>query len=243
MAIDNCYVQNANFDVTEAKVVNAVGGLIGYIGSGDVANVYATGTINTNSPKAGGLMGYNGAYVRNTYTNVDITSKSNYVGGISGTGNNIANSLSVGSVYSYLNSDLVKRIAGNADTPNNNYAWANQHVNGKISGETNGELLLTNEELADPLTYTEIIRFTDDFSYTNLKDGVLPKLKYTDGSRLLPYQLDNKLATYQFELLSIETSKSITDITVQLQFNNPENYNVSGIKVDDMIDQVTKNKL
>ena len=242
LAVDNCYAQNVDFNVTSAKVVHSVGGLIGYASSGDIANVYATGIIETHSQKVGGLIGQSNVYIRNSYSNIDITTKSDFAGGIAGNGDtNIANCFSVGSIYSYIQSNYVKRILGNSIIENNNYAWDSQHINGKISGETSGETLLTTEQLADPQTYTEMINFTDDFDYTDLSNKKLPKLKYTDGRGLLPNQEDNVLASYMFEVVSIETVKSISNITVQVNIENPEGYEITDVKVDDMIGDITKN--
>ena len=242
LAVDNCYAQNVDFNVTSAKVVHSVGGLIGYASSGDIANVYATGIIETHSQKVGGLVGQSSVYIRNSYSNVDITTKSDFAGGIAGNGDtNIANCFSVGSIYSYIQSNYVKRILGSSIIENNNYAWDSQHINGKISGETSGETLLTTEQLADPQTYTEMINFTDDFDYTDLTNKKLPKLKYTDGRGLLPNQEDNVLATYMFEVVSIDTVKSISNITVQVNIENPEGFEITNVKVDDMTGDITKN--
>ncbi|MEG2379194.1 MAG: glycine rich domain-containing protein [Bacilli bacterium] len=241
--IENCYVQGLSFNLEDAKVVFASGGISGYSGSGNISNVYAVGEIITNSQETGGIVGRNSAVIKNAYSNVDIVSKSDYIGGIAGNtlNSNISNTLSVGSLYSYLQSDNLKRIAGNLGITNNNYAWNEQHINGKISADSNGEELLSKELLSDKLSYEQMINLGIDFTYDDLIDGKLPKLKNSNGNTLLPFQVDNFLKNYSFEVLSIETYKTISNVSVLLSINNPNNYPIKNVVVDNMIGEVKKN--
>lgn len=242
LTIENSYAQGIDFDVTTAKITYASGGIGGYIDSGNISNVYAVGNIESNSQNTGGLVGRNGTYIQNSYSNVSITSKSDYIGGIAGdaSNTNIGNCLSVGSLYSYLNTKYIKRIAGNTGIENNNYAWDNQHINGKTQSTSDGEGLLTFEQLSDRLTYEEIIKMGSDFNYDDLENGKLPKLYKTDGITLLPNQIDNYLESYQFEVLSINVSKTITDARILFTIYNPDEYVIKNVFIDNAIVDIKK---
>ena len=123
--VNNSYVQNIQLNLDTPDVVYATGGLIGQVSSGVVDSVYATGTIRTNFQETGGLVGRNAGYIRNAYTNVNIYSQQDLLGGIAGysSNDNISNTLVVGDIYSYLlNTTNSHRTIGNRFALNSNYS-------------------------------------------------------------------------------------------------------------------------
>ena len=242
-SIDNCYVQDIDFNFNEPRTVFASGGIVGYAGSGLINSVYATGKIESKFNNTGGIVGYNKVMINNSYSNINLITKTDYIGGIAGytTTDAISNSLSTGLIYSHLNSISLKRIAGNLTITNNNYAWAGQHIDGKVSGLTNGETLLTTEDLSNPLTYVEKIKISSSFDCSDVANSKLPKIYAIDGKTLLPNQEDNYLETYEFEVNNILISKRVKDADIQLEIENPNKYEITSIKVEGMVVDMKKN--
>ena len=67
-------------------------------------------------------------------------------------------------------------------------------LNGLVSTQANGDILITSEELTHELNYQSLIQLGDEFNYSKLiaKNGhnVLPKLTYKNSDKLLPNQED-----------------------------------------------------
>lgn len=101
--IHNCYIDNFEIHAEQAGDVYGIGGMVGYTVNGiELENVYAVrGLINTNYSNAGGLIGsvmsmndvstssksnyYTEEYfIRNYYTDVDLVTMADNVGGVIG---------------------------------------------------------------------------------------------------------------------------------------------------------------
>ena len=246
--VSNCYVQDINFDINEGYSTDGVGGLIGYAQGSIVTDCYASGIISTEFPNVGGLIGQtNGSSTTNrVYSNVDIYSKSSYVGGIVGKlveSYTIGNSLAVGNLYTSVITNYIGRIVGNNVYINsNNYAWNNQHVNGELTNLKNGEVLLSKETLYDIETYLNIIQFGDAYSYDDI-DGKLPKLYYKDTNKLLPNQKDIILNEMNFEILESANNKSVEEAYVMFRIENKDEVSITDIEIEDMeVKEIRKNQ-
>lgn len=245
--IENSYVQGLNFE-TDFSSISGLGGIAGQINNSTIQNVYVSGMIKANSQNIGGIVGYctNQFNLSNVYTNVNIHTTQGNTGGIIGqllsVNSVINNTLSVGDIYSRSNSNTVQRTVGNMVINQNNYAWQNQHMNGVITSETNGETLLTTEQLNDPFTYQNFIQLNDAFSYQNLDTNQLPLLYYKDTKELLPNQKNNYLNDYEFEVEKIEVSSSIDSAYILLRLQNENNLPVNNVKIDGLtITEIRKN--
>lgn len=238
--IQNSYVQNLSIETPDFYSIQTIGGIVGYLYSGTVQNVYATGNITTSASNVGGIVGLNNSSIQNVYSLVNIYSKGSYIGGIAGnvvegsSTASISNSLAIGNVYTSSDTTNIGRIVGNPGAVySNSYAWKNQHVNGEISS-SNSNILLSTEELKDSFTYTNRIFLGDSFDYNNISTGELPKLYNTNKNELLPNQEDTYLPIREFEKKEIVVDNRITEGTILLTLDNPNNYEVTGITIEDL---------
>lgn len=245
--VENSYVQDLKL-VTYYFSIAGLGGIVGYVGNSTIQNVYATGTINANNQNVGGIVGYvtSSINLSNAYSNVNIHTTQGNVGGIIGQLVNISsqvtNTLVLGDIYSRSSNENVRRIVGNMNINQNNYAWSNQHMNGMITTNTNGETLLTTEQLNNPFTYQNFIQLGSSFSYQNLDTNQLPYLYYKDTTKLLPNQKANYLNEYEFEVTEIEVAPSIDSAYIMIRLQNEDNLSISNVKIDGLtITEIRKN--
>ena len=245
--INNCYVQNINLSLTTPDVVYATGGLIGQVSSGIIDSVYATGNINTNFQETGGLVGRNSGYIRNAYTNVNIYSQQDLLGGIAGysSNTNISNTLVVGDIYSYLTTTTnMHRTIGNQAAVNSNYAWDLQKINGVINNEVNGDILVTTDEINTKGIYSLSIDIGDYFDDSNVPLNSLPYLYNSTKTELLPNQEPSTLNFVSFEILNTTISKGIEDATILLEIDNPYEYEITDLKIDGLkVTNIRKNEI
>ncbi len=246
--IENCYVQDLNLE-TEFSSITGIGGVVGWASYATIQNVYATGTIKANSQNVGGIVGYvpGSINLTNVYSNVNIHTTQGNVGGIIGnlinySSSQVTNTLVLGDVYSKSSSENVRRTVGNMNVNQNNYAWNNQHMNGLITSQTNGETLLTTEQLNDPFTYQNFIQLGSAFKIDNLEENQLPYLYYKDTAELLPNQTKNYLTEYEFEVTEIEVFPSIDSAYILLRLQNEDNLPVNNAKIDGLtVTEIRKN--
>lgn len=225
-----------------------------------IRNCFTTGKINTKM-HAGGILGYGqygNTYIQYCYSltnfNSKVTSGTAYIGGIAGysgtSANCITNNLYLGNIYVAGNSvGGVNRIFGaNAGTASyNNYAYKDQLINGEVLTSTLGATkLLSYEEIFQMNTYSNLLKFDNNYAYTIINsDGeefnlieneYLPELNDTEGN-VLPNQrmnaLDNDL---QLNTITSTPSADKTQVTVVMKFENPNNLNLTRVKIenDDM---------
>lgn len=249
--IENSYVQKLNLIVQNVASSDGIGGIAGNMtGYSSIKNCYAHGTINVNIKNAGGIAGHvNASAITSCYSSISIKSETDYVGGI--IGNNEASTygsiqttseknLSIGDIYSTISSDYIKRISG-TQVEKNNYAYEEQKINGNISNKPMDAILLTTEELKNQNTYIQTLGWTDAYDYTDVENGILPKLYYTDKKELLPNQEDILLEeSKELEIEEIEIQKEQTQVMGRLIINNPNQVEIEGITIQDMENQITK---
>ena len=245
--VNNSYVQNIQLNLDTPDVVYATGGLIGQVSSGVVDSVYATGTIRTDFQETGGLVGRNSGYIRNAYTNVNIYSKQDLLGGIVGysSNDNISNTLVVGDIYSYLlTTTNTHRTIGNRVAVNSNYAWDEQKINGVIDSEINGDILVTTDKLNTKGIYSLSIDIGEYFDDSNIGDNSLPLLYNSSKTELLPNQEASKLNFVSFEISNITISSGIESANILLEIDNPYEYIIKDLKIDGLkITDIRKNEL
>lgn len=242
--IQNSYAQDVDISIMDAVSTYGIGGIIGQMGSGTIENVYATGQIRSNSTYAGGIVGYGNIILTNAWSNVDIATEHEFVGGIFGRrdSSNISNTLVVGPIYSTYTGQYINRTNGNPlVTQQNNYAWDKQKFFGYITGDASSETLLSEERLQDVNTYYDLLTFGDQFDYSKITESVLPKLKNYDTGELLPNQKDSKLEYEEFEIIDTQVDAAVTDAIVKLEINNPNNLEITDIDFDYL--SITKSKI
>jgi hypothetical protein len=234
--IYNSFAQDININVSNAISTDGVGGLVGYMDRVIIENVYAVGNIKNNTNSTGGIVGYEtSSSISNVYSKVNIDSKLDFIGGVIGkkaSGNKTLNTLVLGSIYSSYPTSNMHRTVGNIELNQNNYAINSQLINGYISEEVYGEVLLSYNDLLSTDTYINIIKIGEYFNYDNIESGRLPKLYRQDSTGLLPNQISNNINTEQFSILSIDTIKTVDNATILFSIDNPNNYVIDSIEFD-----------
>ena len=246
--IENSFVRGLDMNVTQAFATYGVGGFIGRNNSGYVYNSYAQGMLNTIAVEVGGIVGYNSGYISRVFSAVDVYTQQDSLGGVVGYSTNdyISNTLVVGDVFSSKTNYNQGRTIGNRTAVNSNYAWSGQLINGLISTQANGDILITSEELTHELNYQSLIQLGDEFKYSKLIDknghNVLPKLTYKNSDKLLPNQEDIEFYSSDFKIKEITINKTINNAIINLSINNPDNFKIKNINFNDMeIISVNKN--
>jgi hypothetical protein len=130
------------------------------------------------------------------WSDVDITTNVDYIGGMAGfySGNASGivpvNTLVLGDLYSSITTtENVRRIFGNRTDMENGYAWIGQRINGEIPNEEaedgtsiivkDGAEILDSEDLRSDQTYIKIIQMGEYFDYSKVSEGILPQLYST----------------------------------------------------------------
>ena len=243
--IQNCYAQDVDINITDSLSTTGVGGIVGNMVSGSMENVYATGKIRVNSMHVGGIVGNSGAKITNAWSNVDIATELDFVGGIVGktSVSEISNTLVVGPVFSNYNGFNIHRTSGNTlKSSQNNYAWDKQKIYSTITNNVSAEELLTKEQLIDVNTYYDLLNFGEQFDYSNIINGSLPKLKNCDTDEILPNQKDSILITEEFDVIDVQIDKSdFNKAKVRLEIDNPNNLQITEIEFDYL--DITKFKI
>lgn len=234
----NSYVQNVDVQVPDVLSSAGVGGMIGYQYIGSIKNCYATGKVYNNSVNTGGIIGsYDTITINSVWSNVNLNSKMDYLGGIYGKRSNsiIENTFVAGTIYSSYESNYVNRTGGNSTaTPMNNYAWDRQKFMGFIVGDSKIETFLTREDLMESSTYLERIGFDDNFSYEEISNGSLPKLKHSETGEVFKNQIDSFLVEDPISVNSdaISIADGVTSSEISITFNNPNNYEIKSLDFD-----------
>lgn len=233
--IMNSYVYNLDFEFNNLLTSSGIGGLAGQTSNGYIEDVYATGNIKANSNYVGGIAGNGSAKVSRAWTGVNISTELDYVGGIYGyrdTTSNV-NTLVTGDIYSSYDGLNINRTFGNSvSTQMGYFAWNGQKVYGMVTTESQIEELLTLEELSDADTYIERIGLGDQFDYTDLTDGKMPKLKNIDTGELLPNQNDYKLILETINVDEITINAQVDKADLNIVFDNPNEYEITELLFD-----------
>lgn len=243
--ISHSYTQLLNINVTKnTGSIYAIGGIAGQSASGTIEYCYSEGQIHSITQEIGGIVGINSGNINHVYSIVDIKTIQGFIGGIAGRddSNRISNTLVFGNVYSSVNLENIHRTTGNTNLNYQNYAWENQKVNGKITSDTRGEILVSTEQLQDPFVYQSIIQLGDGFNYENIDKKILPKLMTSDLKNEIPNQRDLLLSSYEFQIKEVTTTKSVTDAYILLNLENELEYPITDLRIDDMeITEIRKN--
>ena len=244
--INNSYVQNINIQINNA-IETSVGGIVGNeIGVGNISYCYATGIIQSDGQNLGGIIGKTTGIVKNSYSYVNIYGMSSYIGGIVGfdaTENNyyVEKNLVLGNLYNVVNTANMGRIFGNKKDITNNYAYTNQLINGYTSTETDGAQLLDSDDLSNQNTYISMLDMSNNFSYDELKNGFLPKLKDTENSLLQNQDDVSFIEEKKLEVQNIEIERvGGNTLNLRLEIKNTNNYQITNIVIDDMDTKIDK---
>ena len=247
MFLSNSFAQNVNIDIQNSVSTNGVGGLVGreaWGGVGHITNSYATGSIYSNSSYTGGLVGQAQGYISDSWSSVDVVSDMTYLGGITSyvrqNADAVQRSLYLGNLYSSSTDQYMHRILGNYVSPASNYAMSSNLINGLISEETNGETILDYNDYLNEDTYRTIFE-GDAFDYSQVSSGILPKLYDKDGKTLLPNQRDNYIYKNLFNVNKLVMDKHANSVTVTLYLDNPDNYVLTNVVVDDASVEIKRN--
>ena len=239
--IDNCVAQNITIHGKKAYGNTATGGLIGLANTTYINNAYVTGQIEEENNYVGGIIGNldNGA-TRNCFSMVDVETSGTYMGGGYGliTSSIIENNLILGNIYS-IQENNIGRIYGSSISMQefnytNNYVYSEQLVNGYK--EDIAENILTEAQLWEEQTYKNKLKWEEEFCYTEVNQGSLPKLYYKGTSTLLPNQEDIKIknSDEQLEIQNVVVSKHIDSADIRLEIKNEKNLQVTDINIEDM---------
>lgn len=243
-SISNSFVNNSDIETNHIENSNTyIGGIVGLSYSGKINYTYVTGKIDTNIGEVGGLVGNIsdlGSIFSYNYSLVNINGSGNRVGGISGSHNNsgayINNNVSLGSIYTSVETNSIGRIVGysaNSISISSNYAWNQQLINGMPSTKTDGEVLKTQEELLNYDFWKWDAGFADTgyFDFSELEKGYLPKLLSTTGE-LLPNQPNLTLDNPDILVTSITLDKRITDATILIEMSHDVDKEVKSVHID-----------
>ena len=233
--IANSYAQDIDIDILDSISTYGIGGIVGQMSSGSITNAYATGSIKNNSIYTGGIVGYASAIISNCWSDVNIYTELDFVGGIVGRRDhdNISSTLVFGPVYSSYDGQNINRTSGNTLLiPQKNYFWDQQQFYGYVVGNATAEKPLSSEQLNNRDTYYDLLDFEDNFDYTGIENGILPKLKSTYGE-LLPHQRDYKYTSEKFNIRgSIQTTQRVEDGDIYFILENPDNYEITTVSFD-----------
>ncbi len=253
VVIQNCFVQDVNIEESKSLNSSGLGGIIGRLGNGSssLENCYAIGKLSNTEGSVGGIVGVGENITLNRcFSKVDISSQGKNIGGIAGEvnksasnyTNEINNNLVLGNLYTNIETENMKRIIGNADDNENNYAYEGQYINGKQELDELGGKLISFDEIFNNSTYTNKINFANQYDLSGLQNSILPKLLSTEGE-LLPNQLDNKLVlneSLQIENIEAERTSSGT-LEARIEINNPLNLKIDRIIADGIDIEITRN--
>ena len=251
--IQNCFVQDVNIEESKSLNSSGLGGIVGTLGTGSssLENCYAIGKLSNTEGSVGGIVGVGENITLNRcFSKVDISSQGKNIGGIAGEvnksasnyTNEINNNLVLGNLYTNIETEKMKRIIGNADDNENNYAYEGQYINGKQELAELGGKLISLEEIFNNSTYTNKINFANQYDLSGLQNSILPKLLTTEGE-LLPNQVDNKLVlneSLQIENIEAERTGSNT-LEARIEINNILNLKIDRIIVDGIDIEIKRN--
>ena len=252
VSVDNSFVKNLNITSTN-NIEQYMGGLVGNISIGKIQNCYVTGgSLSSDKKGLGGLVGYsnsaNSVEVYNCFTNIELKSRDDNIGGILGYDlgndlNNISNNISFGNIYTDKSSANISRAVGNSLEEKNNYAYNEQKINGYIVKEDLGAKLVNYNELCLEATYTRVVGLGDSYDYSKVSQGILPKLYDTTGKNILPYQDDMAIkSAIDLEIANITYEKTSADtVDVLIEISNPSELLITGIEVADMDVKLIRN--
>lgn len=236
ITVHNCYASNLDIKAQKGTRANGVGGLVGYVDTfGDIANVYAHGSLSTSFGGTGGILGAGSSDIGEAVSCVNITSTTGELGGILGTAYStvsVENTLSIGNISA--NGSKVGRIYGSTVgsgaecAVTNGAAYRGQIVGTATSDEDLTATYLSNTgELAQQGFFRNRSRLGNSFdiegsSGYRVEDGYLPQLRNVSGE-ILPDQTPIELPDENLKVTSAEIFGSEPNYTVIVMAENGGN--------------------
>lgn len=253
--IQNSFIQNLEINETNSLNIAGIGGIAGSgveVGRFKlIENCYVIGNINSTGGNVGGIVGHgDNIQINSCISNVNISAQNREVSGIVGnlsmnnsySDNKVENNLVLGNIYSSEEIENLRRISGMIDEKDNNYAYLNQLINGTITDAELGANVISYEKIFDINTYKNNLKFNDDYDFSQLSEGILPKLLSTSGE-MLPNQQDNYLPLNNNLILeSVEANKTGTDtFNARITIVNTEQYNITNIDIEGVDKEILRN--
>ena len=253
--IQNSFIQNLEINETNSLNIAGIGGIAGSgveVGRFKlIENCYVIGNINSTGGNVGGIVGHgDNIQINSCISNVNISAQNREVSGIVGnlsmnnsySDNKVENNLVLGNIYSSEEIENLRRISGMIDEKDNNYAYLNQLINGTITDAELGANVISYEKIFDINTYKNNLKFNDDYDFSQLSEGILPKLLSTSGE-MLPNQQDNYLSLNNNLILeSVEANKTGTDtFNARITIVNTEQYNITNIDIEGVDKEILRN--
>ena len=201
-SLTNCYVTGLDVKLKDGGYYYyGTGGLIGYCATTEIpiTDCYASGTIEGYTSNVGGLVGYGPRGVINRcFADVDISIYSNIeqsypicgiMNQVNTSGKLAKNVYTQGDLSNRNVSGTVRRYSnGTADYSSYKiYAAAEQLIDGRKSSTFSPEKitgLLEYADLCKEETLRDTVGLGDNFDYSGVSAGYMPKLKDVDGTLL-----------------------------------------------------------
>ena len=230
---------------------SGIGGIIGVFASGKITNVYATGDIINNTQYLGGIAGRisgTTAAVSNAISKVNIEGDQDYIGGIDGysAATNIVSKTIVLNNLSTKKADAkyFDRTSGTSINRSRNFAWDKQSLNNVITTDTNGEELLTQEDLWNRVVYSSKLGFGVKWALEvdNFRTGYIPYLNSTangiiKGQGYYAFEEHEEddiedLKIFYEELFKLKDMTIDEDNTVYTESHEGDSYFVEKYRID-----------
>lgn len=245
MDIANCYLNNLNIEAKNNVSPTGIGGIIGNTGSPyfDINNVIISGNILSDNRNIGGIVGYGNITITNCLSNINIIADGDYVGGIKGyeTANpgNSQNNLYDGNILNKKETNYTGYISGNERDGTNNYIVEDSKING-LPKETSNKL--QKEELQKDEIYTNILKWDDNYDYSDLNNK-LPKVKNVEKTEILPNQEDIYLSESAIFLETVDTLRTNSStLNIRISINNPSNLEITEVEIENMDIKIEDNR-
>lgn len=243
--ISNCIINNLKIEAKSNMNPIGIGGVIGKaINSNyDVKNIILKGNITSDSGEIGGIIGYGNITIKNCLSNINIIADGDYIGGIKGyeTANpgNSQNNLYKGNILNKKETNYTGYISGNERDGTNNYIVEDSKING-LPKETSNKL--QKEELQKDEIYTNILKWDDNYDYSDLNNK-LPKVKNVEKTEILPNQEDIYLSKGKISLETVDTLKTDSNtLNIRISINNPDNLEITKVEIENMDTEVIDNR-
>lgn len=281
LIVENSFVRNIDFEIkkdvdnisqsggSSTNNSNGIGGIVGTLSYGNISNAYATGKIDTDMGSVGGIAGINSnGYIDSVMANVLITASQDEVGEINGRTlsnsnpkreNSITKSIAIGSINILLEEPkLFGRTSGSVISYNGVFAWDKQGINSKVSQNSDGEILLSTEDLSNSIIYSSRVGFNPKFFAlsSDFVPGYMPYLLSKSGEILKGQGYNTQESIEDRRILYVEALKLIdaefnyaymegkenasnkeyyaTHAVATLKLNNPNYYTITNIDIPGM---------
>ncbi|MFI3307229.1 MAG: LamG-like jellyroll fold domain-containing protein [Mycoplasmatota bacterium] len=257
-SIYNSYVTNMDIENNMSTSRNVyIGGITGSV-SGSIVNCYSTGNIDSNGGFVGGITGfisYNAnTPIKNNISLIDITATKEYVGGIIGGSSttttlySVENNLFLGNIYDSVDSDNVGLVIG-VDTAIviNNYFYENSVLNGDKVESNGGSSSIKYESLLEMNSWKNVISLGDNYSYTDVSEGIIPKLINSYTGELLDNQVDIEVPMVNLDITELYSTRVLDNngsyLTLEIRIDNPDSLEITDINISYMTTEITKNSI